>query len=237
MRQKWWDAQKQQNPAPFEVGETVYTSDGSEYVVEGYLEDGRVRAQVPGYASWANLSPSSFTRTPPKQEESGYWFNGRWVEENPAWWDKTKAHGRKAAAHSRDAWGRLKRAKRELSTPTAPRRKPTSTLRKGDTVTLKQRPEWGKANVFIVDGGTVGVTWEDGGDNDWYDYIALEKASRNPAPTMNPSGPGGASRQLRALPVGQTLTLNGKSVRRVDDQHWIVNGTRYKLANATVAVQ
>jgi len=64
----------------------------------------------------------------------------------------------------------------------------------------------------------------------WWDY---QKRKRQ----QNPSGPGGASRQLRALPVGQTLSINGKRVRRVDDSHWVISGTRYKLANATVAVQ
>ena len=54
------------------------------------------------------------------------------------------------------------------------------------------------------------------------------------ARTRNPNTPSGFSRQLRELPEGKTLQLKGKRVRRLDADHWSVNGVRYKLANATV---
>lgn len=52
----------------------------------------------------------------------------------------------------------------------------------------------------------------------------------------NPSLPSGMSRELRGLPVGKTTHVNGKRVRRLDKDHWSVEGMRHKLANATVAV-
>jgi len=69
------------------------------------------------------------------------------------------------------------------------------------------------------------------------DYLKVRSGRETDvARYTNPSLPSGTSRELRGLPVGKTTHVNGKRVRRLDKDHWSVEGMRHKLANATVAV-
>ena len=69
------------------------------------------------------------------------------------------------------------------------------------------------------------------------DYLKVKSGyEKDVTRYTNPSLPSGMSRELRSLPVGKTVQLNGKRVRRLDKDHWSVDGLRHKLANATVAV-
>ena len=179
--------------------------------------------------------------TDPEDEGTvwNFWFavEPTVLEHNPAWWDKTKKVAGKAKRAAAVGWkaGRQAYSGEKTKPAKVAKTKSTGRPRKYQPGSKVKHLNWGEdiGTVLSRDKNMAKVQWSDG-SSDWAHTSDLYQISKNPTVHQNPNGPGAISRTLRAMAVSKTIQVGAHRVRRVDADHWVVDATRYKLAEATI---